>query len=124
MADPRIGMTEIFQLAEETATLSAAIENAREALLTAQRADGHWCFELEADCTISAEYILMQHFMNDLDLSLELKIGNYLRARQNEQGGWPLYFGGKANLSCTVKVYYAFKIIGDDINQPHMIRAR
>jgi len=24
-----------------------------------QRADGHWCAELESNCTITAEYVLM-----------------------------------------------------------------
>ena len=117
-------MTEIFQLAEETATLSTAIENAREALLTAQREDGHWCFELEADCTISAEYIMMMHYMDEIDSVLERKIAVYLREKQNEAGGWPLYYGGKADLSCTVKVYYALKMTGDSPDSPHMQRAR
>ena len=117
-------MTEIFQLAEETATLSAAIENAREALLTAQRDDGHWCFELEADCTIPAEYIMMMHYMDEIDSVLERKIAVYLREKQNEAGGWPLYYGGKTDLSCTVKVYYALKMTGDSPEAPHMQRAR
>lgn len=104
--------------------LSAAIHKARDALIGARHADHHWCFELEADCTMPAEYILMMHYVNEIDEELEKKIAVYLRARQNEQGGWPLYFGGKSDLSCTVKVYYALKIIGDPINAPHMVRAR
>ncbi len=46
-----------------------------------QHADGYWLFELEADCTIPAEYIMMMHFLDEIDAALEAKIANYLRAR-------------------------------------------
>lgn len=112
-------------LADQTLDhISTAIRAATDALLKVQQKDGHWCFELEADCTIPSEYILMMHYLDEIDVDLERKMAVYLRARQNEQGGWPLYFGGKADLSCTVKVYYALKIVGDHIDEPHMIRAR
>jgi squalene-hopene/tetraprenyl-beta-curcumene cyclase len=39
-------------------------------------------------------------------------------------GGWPLYQAGEFNMSCTVKAYYALKLAGDDVNAPHMARAR
>ena len=29
---------------------------------------GHWLFELEADCTIPAEFILMMHFLDEIDV--------------------------------------------------------
>ena len=41
--------------------------------------DGHWVYQLEADCTIPAEYILMNHFADEIDDKLELKIAVYLR---------------------------------------------
>ena len=46
---------------------------ARAAMLSLQNPDGHWCFPLEADCTIPAEYILMMHFMDEVDVVLKLK---------------------------------------------------
>ena len=48
----------------------------------------------------------------------------YLRANQAEHGGWPLYYGGELNISCTVKAYYALKLAGDSPDAPHMVRAR
>jgi squalene-hopene/tetraprenyl-beta-curcumene cyclase len=104
--------------------LDQAVAKATAALEAQQRPDGHWVYELEADCTIPAEYILMTHFTGEVDEVLEQKIARYLRARQAEHGGWPLYTGGDFDLSCTVKVYYALKIVGDDIHAPHMARAR
>ncbi len=104
--------------------LDRAVLRAREALLELQRPDGHWSFELEADCTIPAEYILMMHFLAELDAPLQAKLAVYLRERQAEHGGWPLYHGGAFDISCSVKVYYALKLAGDGVEAPHMQRAR
>jgi len=104
--------------------LDRAIAAARDALIARQDARGYWCFELEADCTIPAEYIMMMHFLDDIDTALEAKICRYLRAAQAEHGGWPLYHGGDFNISCTVKAYYALKLAGDAADAPHMARAR
>ena len=97
---------------------------ARDGILKLQDEDGYWCFELEADCTISAEYIFMMHFRDELDPELQSKICVYLRARQGQDGGWPLYYGGELDLSCSVKTYYALKMGGDDPDEPHMKRAQ
>jgi squalene-hopene/tetraprenyl-beta-curcumene cyclase len=105
--------------------LEDVIQNASSALLDQQRDDGHWVFELEADATIPSEYILLVHYLAETpDLELERKIGNYLRRIQGEHGGWPLFHNGAFDISATVKAYFALKMIGDDINAPHMKRAR
>ena len=107
-----------------TAELERAIERAASALLRARDAEGYWCFELEADCTIPSEFILMMHYLGEIDRDLEAKLAAYLRAHQNEDAGWPLYFGGGAEISCSVKAYYALKLAGDQPDLPHMTRAR
>ena len=94
------------------------------ALTALQWVDGHWLFELEADATISAEYMLLQHYLGEIDAEEERRIARYLRGGQGEDGGWPLFEGGVADLSATVKVYYALKLAGDDSEAPHMRRAR
>ncbi len=73
--------------------LEASIQNAKRALLALGKSDGHWCFELEADTTIPAEYVLMRHFRAEpVDAELERKIGVYLRRTQSARhGGWPLF---------------------------------
>jgi Squalene cyclase len=105
-------------------SIDDAIKTARDALLNHQHQDGHWVYELEADCTIPAEYILMNHFTGEIDDPLEQKIANYLRSTQDEHDGWSLYHGGCFDLSCSVKAYYALKLVGDDPNDEHMVRAR
>ena len=104
--------------------LDRAIDDARDTLIARQSAQGYWLFELEADCTIPAEYIMMMHFLDEIDGPLEKKLCAYLRTHQAEHGGWPLYFGGDLNISATVKAYYALKLAGDDPAAPHMARAR
>jgi squalene-hopene/tetraprenyl-beta-curcumene cyclase len=105
--------------------IDAAIGRAADALKRDQKADGHWVFELEADATIPSEYILLRHYLGEPDdLDLEAAIGRYLRRIQGAHGGWPLYHDGAFDISATVKAYYALKMIGDDIDAPHMARAR
>jgi len=104
--------------------LDHAIATARDGLLNLQHPDGYWCFELEADSTIPAEYILMMHYMNEIDEELETRFAVYLRAHQANHGGWPLFQGGPFDISCSVKVYYALKLTGESPDAPHMVRAR
>jgi squalene-hopene/tetraprenyl-beta-curcumene cyclase len=105
-------------------TLDFVVEDAAESLKAVQAHDGHWCFELEADSTIPAEYILLQHFLGEIDPDLEVKIAAYLRRHQGIHGGWPLFHDGNFNLSASVKAYFALRLVGDSADEPHMRRAR
>ncbi|MFZ2727495.1 MAG: squalene--hopene cyclase [Methylococcaceae bacterium] len=104
--------------------LDKAISRAREHLLSLQDKDGYWVFELEADCTIPSEYIMMMHYLGEIDEPLQAKMAVYLRSRQSKDGSYPLYTGGEGDISCSVKVYYALKMAGDAINAPHMVKLR
>jgi squalene-hopene/tetraprenyl-beta-curcumene cyclase len=105
--------------------LDRPIAAATQALLATQRADGHFLFELEADATIPAEYVLLRHCLGEpVDAALEAKIAAYLRRIQAPHGGWPLFRDGDFDMSATVKAYFALKMIGDEPQAPHMHRAR
>jgi squalene-hopene/tetraprenyl-beta-curcumene cyclase len=105
--------------------LEERIQAAGRALLDRQRPDGHWVFELEADATIPAEYVLMRHYLAEpVDAELERKIAVYLRRIQGAHGGWPLFHEGAFDMSASVKAYFALKMIGDPIDAPHMVHAR
>jgi len=109
----------------DTSALEQHIQAAAGALLEQQKPDGHWVFELEADSTIPAEYILMRHYQAEpIDAELERKIGIYLRRVQGAHGGWPLFHEGAFDMSASVKAYYALKLIGDSTDADHMRRAR
>ena len=106
------------------AALDDAIETAAQALISRQKSDGHWIFPLEADATIPAEYIMLMHYLDEIDAALQAKIAAYLRKIQGKDGGWPLFHDGAFDLSATVKAYLALKLAGDGIDAPHMRRAR
>jgi squalene-hopene/tetraprenyl-beta-curcumene cyclase len=112
------------QLPPPAQTVDTALTRARDALAAQQHANGHWLFELEADATIPAEYVLLEHFLDRIEPDLEAKIGVYLRSIQGEHGGWPLFHDGAFDLSASVKAYYALKALGDEPDAPHMAKAR
>jgi len=105
-------------------SLSAAVSAAVIRLLGRQDRAGFWQFDLEADTTIPSEYILLRHFLGDVDAEREQALARYIRRRQLPDGGWPIYHGGAADISATVKAYFALKLAGDDPGTPHMRRAR
>ena len=80
-------------------TAEQVIAEVSAALRKDQQADGHWCYPLEADTTIPAEYVLLQHFLDEIDQPLSEKIAVYLRNMQADHGGWPLFEGGDLNIS-------------------------
>ena len=105
--------------------LDQSIERAEAALLKMQQADGHFVFELEADVSIPAEYVLFHHFRGSpIPLGLGVKFARYIRDRQADHDGWPLFEDGAFNISSTVKAYFALKLLGDSLEAPHMRRAR
>ncbi len=109
----------------ELAQIEAAVSRATQALLATQRADGHFVFELEADVSIPAEYILFQHFLGQpADAELEGKIATFIRRQQAAHDGWPLFTDGAFNISSSVKAYFALKAVGDSPEADHMRRAR
>jgi len=108
--------------------LEGAVRRATQALLRRQQPDGHWVFELEADATIPSEYVMLRRFFGRQDPAREAAIGRYLRRLQAQEvaagGGWPLFHGGPLDVSCSVKAYFALRLIGDAADAPHMARAR
>lgn len=86
--------------------------------------EGCYVYELEADVTIPAEFILLMHYLGDIDLEKQKKIKNYILSKQNNQGGWPLFHEGDSNLSASVKAYYALKLCRINEKSKAMIKAR
>jgi len=107
------------------AALEASVARAADAILADQHPDGYWLYQLEADATIPAEYVLLVHYLGETPKpELEAKIARYLRRIQRADGGWPLFTDGAMDVSATVKAYFALKMIGDLPEAEHMQRAR
>lgn len=123
----------VVEFGPDTDDNPAAARDAREALirtqtqrlLDMQHDDGHIVFELESDTTIPSEYVFLQHFLGTIDPAKEAKIAAYLRRIQNDgDGSWPLFYDGDGDLSATIKAYWALKLTGEDVQAPHMVKAR
>ncbi len=104
--------------------LDKALTRAVDSLVSLQREDGHWVFELEADATMPASFILLQHYLGDIETRLQQRLAAYLRGAQGTDGGWPLFHGGELDLSASVTAYFALKAAGDPADAPHLERAR
>lgn len=105
--------------------LAEAIGKGMNRLLSVQNPKGHWVFPAEADATIPAEYLLLQRFLERaVDTGRRGRIARYLRRTQLPDGGWPLYQDGAADLSASVKSYFALKLAGDPPDALHMAKAR
>jgi squalene-hopene/tetraprenyl-beta-curcumene cyclase len=101
-----------------------AVRRARSRLLAEQSEDGFWCGELQGDSILESEYILTKFILaqdDDPDLP---PVAAHLRRLQVEEGGWTQYPGGPVDLSGTAKAYFALKLMGDDPEAAHMVRAR
>ncbi|GAB7028059.1 squalene--hopene cyclase [Geotalea toluenoxydans] len=104
--------------------LDIAIENSRDFFFREQLPDGYWWAELESNCTITAEYVMLYHFMDLVDRERERKMANYLLSKQTEEGFWTIYYGGPGDLSTTVEAYFALKLAGYPADHPAMVKAR
>jgi squalene-hopene/tetraprenyl-beta-curcumene cyclase len=92
-------------------------------LLVQQRPDGHWCGELQGDTILESECILLLAIVGQWNDSRIPKLANYIRSQQLPEGGWATYPGGPADVSVSLKAYWALKIAGDSSAAPHMQRA-
>jgi squalene-hopene/tetraprenyl-beta-curcumene cyclase len=101
-------------------------ESATDMFLRLQTREGFWIFPLECDCTIPSEYVLLQRFLGrEISQDHQERIRDYILAKQLPDGGWPLFdVDGRADISCSVKAYWALKILGLSPDEEPMIRAR
>jgi len=104
--------------------LDRAVERSCAYFLSEQHPEGYWWFELESNVTITAEYVMLFHFLGMEDKNRERKMANYLLEKQTGEGFWPIYFGGPGDLSTTIEAYFALKLAGYTEDHPSMTKAR
>ena len=104
--------------------LDAATGNALRALLAAQEPEGHWCDQsgsrLHHSRRVRADDALPRRNRYP---SRAAPRRAHLRARARSAADGRST-GGAFDLSCSVKAYYALKLVGDDPQEPHMAAAR
>jgi squalene-hopene/tetraprenyl-beta-curcumene cyclase len=108
----------------QLAPYQLAIDRARRCLLKQQRADGHWVGELQGDTILESEYVLLMAFLGrERELRVR-KAARYILDQQVGGGGWNNFPDGPAELSVSVKAYFALKLAGHDPEAPYMRKAR
>jgi squalene-hopene/tetraprenyl-beta-curcumene cyclase len=101
-----------------------ATERGADFLLSLQDPAGYWWAELEANVTMAAEHLLLEHFLGIADANRWAQICRYLLQHQSEDGSWPVYYNGPGDVSVTTEAYFALKLAGTDPDRPEMVRAR
>ncbi|SPE43555.1 Squalene-hopene cyclase [Candidatus Sulfopaludibacter sp. SbA3] len=117
-------------------TLEFAADQARRRaasfLASLQQRDGHWCAELTADTTLESDYILFQLWLyppqdgkwNPPTRQPIEKAVAAILDRQLPDGGFNIYVGGPAEVSASVKAYFALKLAGLAVDDTRMARLR
>ena len=106
--------------------LDAGIQQAQAALLRRQNPDdGFWCGELSGgDTTVECDTIMLLNFVGGGDSLKVRELARTILAAQLPDGGWPIYLNGPADVSATVKAYWALKFAGFAPEHPALVRAR
>jgi squalene-hopene/tetraprenyl-beta-curcumene cyclase len=103
-----------------------------DALLAKQSDAGYWWAYLTADTTLESDYILLQLWLYPPQNGvwnprtrpqIDKAVRSILR-RQLPDGGFNIYPEGPADISATVKAYFALKLAGIPIDDLRMVRAR
>ena len=111
---------------------SAGAERAVQALLGHQDPSGYWCARLTADTTLESDDILLQLWSNPPENGVweyakcrrVQKAVQSILKRQLPDGGFNTYVKGPAELSATVKAYFALKVAGIPVTDPRLSAAR
>src|SRR5262249_5131869 len=112
-----------------------AIRRAQDNLLAQQNLEGYWWAELEANVTLTAEYVMLHRILihsdpgnrnsNGHDREGQIaQMARYILRQQQGNGSWELFFGDGGDLSTTIESYYALKLAGRSPEEPSMQRAR
>ena len=97
--------------AKGTEPVFEALARARESLFKQQRGDGHWLFPLEADASITAEYVIYRRMMELPVDSADRQAGERLLATQHVDGGWARYEGAPGQVSLAIEEFSGKKTI-------------
>ena len=104
--------------------VSEALKRTHSYYLSEQHDDGYWWYELESNVTITAEYLMLLHFMGLEDKKRDRKIANYILNKQLTDGSWSIHWGGKGDLSTTVEAYFALKLAGLPADDLRLLKAK
>ena len=104
--------------------VASAIKKTQSYYLGQQHEDGYWWSELESNVTITAEYLMLLHFLGLKDRKRDRKITSHILKNQRSDGTWSIHWGGEGDLSTTIEAYFALKLAGHSEDEPCLVKAR
>lgn len=106
--------------------LSHGISKAQGLLLSQQFKEGFWWYTLEANESISAEFVLLLRLLKLEKEYSKIEAGLLCRIlkKQREDGSWGLYHESAGDLSASIECYLALKLAGHSTEAPHMLKAK
>jgi len=114
----------VFRAVGREETQKAITRSSDYLLEIRNREQGFWVGEIEANATLTAEYVFFMHFMDTVDELRQKKMAHYLKETQLPSGAWNIYYGGPGDLSTTLEAYCAMKLAGESPDSRTMTRAR
>src|SRR5262245_4393489 len=116
-------------------SVADAIHRARAYMSAQQNLEGFWWAELEANVTLTAEYVMLHRiliaadprnkFSNGKDREEQIRqMARYILRQQRPHGGWELFYGDGGEISTTIEAYFALKLAGHSVDDAPMKRAR
>src|SRR5262245_34456720 len=120
---------------QDSSRITDAVRRAQDYLFAQQNLDGYWWAELEANVTLTAEYVMLHRILIQIDPKNRYSNGKdreqqiqqmarYLLRQQCEHGGWGLFYGDGGEISTTIEAYYALKLADHSPEAPPLQRAR
>jgi len=106
------------------AMVSEAVRKTQSYYINEQHKDGYWWYELEANVSITSEYLMLLYFLGIRDEEKYRKIAHHILKNQRPDGTWALYWGGQGDLSTTVEAYFALKLAGLPADDPRLRTAK
>jgi squalene-hopene/tetraprenyl-beta-curcumene cyclase len=104
--------------------VASAMKKTQAYYLAQQHKDGYWWSELESNVTITAEYLMLLHFLGLKESKRDRKMAYHILKNQRSDGTWSIHWGGEGDLSTTVEAYFALKLAGHSQDEPSLVKAR
>ena len=116
MMSPSLQITDLL-----VARSAEAARRAATFLSSLQSDEGYWCAQLTADTTLESDWVLLQLWLSPPDAGGQWtpankpqidKAARSILKRQLSDGGFNIYPEGPADVSASVKAYFAMKLAG------------
>ena len=120
--DPTTPASELYGESGLVGAATIALHQAYHFAERTVRPDGHWCGELKANVTITAEYVFLYQAL-DLQRDLDREaLCRYLLSEQNDDGSWGIAPGHPGDVSTSTEAYLALKLLGHSTDTSKPLR--